>query len=318
MFDLVLRTAKRLLGPILRGRAAPLQSPELPGLPRAYQRLQRVVLAEEVSRTLFQEYAAHRASGRGEEEIGWVLLGEREVDHAVVMATLPAGARRDAGAAHVMFDSNAQAVATRLLRQHNKRLVMLGVAHTHPGNLRHPSGGDYAGDSLWVGQLRGGQGIFGIGTADGQLPNGPEHGIGSKGSAQVSGKLMMSWFVLGAGDHAYTSLEVKSSQGPDLALPLRNIWETIEEFADALERLCIQQAGVVMQLVSGQRGPALAVTLKLAEPGSGVRLVLEEKKAAFYWQRGPEMQIVEPPEGQLDRRVYLLLAELTGRSMASH
>ena len=28
---------------------------------------------------------------------------------------------------------------------------MLGVVHTHPGSLRHPSDGDYRGDSQWVG-----------------------------------------------------------------------------------------------------------------------------------------------------------------------
>src|SRR5439155_25591717 len=65
------------------------------GLP--YQRLRKVWLTDEVSRTLFHEYAAHRASARGEEEIGWVLLGVRDTDQAVVLATLPAGAQRSAG-----------------------------------------------------------------------------------------------------------------------------------------------------------------------------------------------------------------------------
>jgi len=40
-------------------------------LPRA------VHLDDEVARTLFEEYAAHRKGARGEEETGWFLLGRR-------------------------------------------------------------------------------------------------------------------------------------------------------------------------------------------------------------------------------------------------
>ena len=73
---------------------------EHPPGPPHYDRLERVVLADDVARTLFAEYAAHRASDRGAEETGWVLLGVREATQAIVLATLPAGANRDAGEAH--------------------------------------------------------------------------------------------------------------------------------------------------------------------------------------------------------------------------
>ena len=39
-------------------------------------RLARVVLSEGVADTLFSDYAEHRRSARGDEEIGWTLLGE--------------------------------------------------------------------------------------------------------------------------------------------------------------------------------------------------------------------------------------------------
>src|SRR5579859_6258702 len=135
----------------------------------AYRPLTRMRLTEGVSATLFDEYASHRETERGREETGWILLGRREPDEALILATLPAGANRDTGEAHVLFDSEAQALASRIVRQADKRLAMLGVVHTHPGSLRHPSDGDYRGDIQWVGQLRGGEGVFGIGTADGKF-----------------------------------------------------------------------------------------------------------------------------------------------------
>ena len=74
-----------------------------------YAPLRRVLLTDGVAHTLFEEYAAHRSEARGDEETGWVLLGLREADEAVVLATLPAGAEADAGVAHVRFNSEAQA-----------------------------------------------------------------------------------------------------------------------------------------------------------------------------------------------------------------
>jgi proteasome lid subunit RPN8/RPN11 len=130
------------------------------------QSLRRLTLTDGVSRTLFEEYASHRRSHRGDEETGWTLLGLRDGDEAIILATLPAGAHCSAGVAHVQFNSSAQALGSRILRQHDRRLTMLGVVHTHPGSLRHPSDGDYQGDSQWVRVLRGCEGVFGIGTVD--------------------------------------------------------------------------------------------------------------------------------------------------------
>src|ERR1700679_4315283 len=59
--------------------------------PRKLERLKRVVLTDEGSRTLFEEFAAHRKGKRGEEETGWLLLGRRAGDEAIILATLPAG-----------------------------------------------------------------------------------------------------------------------------------------------------------------------------------------------------------------------------------
>ena len=209
-------------------------APELfaPAGPPTYHKLERVVLADAVAQTLFDDYDEHRAGPRGEEEVGWVLLGVREENEVRVLATLPAGADREAGVAHVHFNSTAQAVASRIVRQTDRRLGIVGVVHTHPGSLRHPSEGDFQGDSLWVGRLRGREGVFGIGTADappanGKTANDTEH-------LQALGPLCFSWYALGAGDKRYRRLPIVVAAGPDLARPLHSVWDTIELHADAL------------------------------------------------------------------------------------
>src|SRR5262249_47735815 len=162
------RLARDLERSFFRGRTAVLTAAEQ-ALPKpGYQPLQRVVLTDGVGRTLFEEYADHQASSRAEEETGWVLIGVREAQEAIVLGTLPAGTERDAGVGHVQFNSAGQIVGSRVVRQADRRLAILGVVHTHPGSLRHPSDGDLRGDSAWVGQLRGREGIFAIGTADGK------------------------------------------------------------------------------------------------------------------------------------------------------
>ena len=128
-----------------------------------------------------------------------MLLGVRDVREATVLATLPAGAGRDAGGAHVRFNSSGQALASRIVRQWDKRLTILGVVHTHPGRMRHPSDGDYRGDVQWVGRLRGREGIFGIGTADvfhSTNGNGTLTAHQPQRHIQEMGELCLSWYAL--------------------------------------------------------------------------------------------------------------------------
>ncbi len=287
--------------------------PELfaPPGPPTYHKLERVVLADAVARSLFDEFAEHRAGPRGDEEVGWVLLGLREANEVLVLATLPAGADREAGVAHVHFNSTAQAVACRIVRQGHRRLGIVGVVHTHPGSLRHPSEGDFQGDSLWVGRLRGREGVFGIGTADGRpadgmAPNGtpatyPEH-------MQGQGELCFSWYALGAGDKRYRRLPVVVAEGPDLARPLHPVWETIELHADALDAMCQQLAQVTFEVVADKQ--ALLVRVPVADTGSSLRILLQHEEARFFLDQGGELSVIDPEEAQLDRAVYLVLAEM--------
>src|SRR6266540_3929134 len=179
-----------------------------PGLPKHYEPLRRVLLTDGVGRTLFEEYAGHRQAEHGDEETGWVLMGLREHDEAIALATLPAGTQRDAGVAHVRFNSSGQALASRIVRQSDRRLVILGVVHTHPGSLRHPSDGDFQGDSLWVKQLRGNEGVFGIGTADGTklpspVPRAAVFASRPRPNVQCLGELCFSWYSLRPGQSHY-------------------------------------------------------------------------------------------------------------------
>jgi proteasome lid subunit RPN8/RPN11 len=277
-----------------------------------YQRLEKVVLTDAVARTLFDDFAVHRRGPRREEEVGWVLLGVRQERDALALATLPAGTERRAGVAHVHFNSQAQAVASRIVRQWDKRLAILGVVHTHPGSLRHPSDGDYQGDSQWVGQLRGKEGVFGIGTADARAE---ERLLGApprEPHRQALGELCFSWYALAERERSYRPLPVEIVLGPDLAKPLHPLWDVIEEHAEALERLCAQQAKANFEVLTRPDGKALALTLPLVEPGTALKVLLDRRETQYLVQERSGLTSVDPEEPRLDRAVYLILAELCG------
>jgi len=304
-----------LAGAMQRGPLLSVAPQPVPQAPRSYQPLRHVLLTDGVNRTLFEEYASHRASPRGEEETGWILLGLREAEEAIALATLPAGTAREAGVAHVRFNSLAQAVGSRIVRQFDRRLTILGVVHTHPGSLRHPSDADYRGDSQWVGQLRGKEGVFGIGTADAQPGMTPLIARQPRPNVQCLGPLSLSWYALAAGDGNYRPLPVELTLGPDLARPLHTVWSTIETHADRLDRLARQQAGVSFEVATVPDGTtALAVTIPLAEPGDAIRVLLAENEVCYLLERGGEVLTADPKETRVDQGVYLLLAELASQS----
>jgi len=288
------------------GREVPSATPPLTSL-------RRVSLADDVSRTLFAEYAAHRKSERGSEETGWVLLGIRRGDEAVVLATLPAGAGREAGEAHVRFNSAAQAFASRVVRQGHRQLTLLGVVHTHPGSLRHPSSGDYRGDIEWVANLRGGEGVFGIGTAD-AAPN-PDAGISWQPAPNVQclGELCLSWYALGKKDRNYRPLPVELTIGPDLAAPLRPVWEELETHAERLDRLARQLNGLTFNVTPGHQKSALTVTVPLPDDGRSIRVEMEGKAVRYRLITNDGPMAADLREDRVDVGVFLMLSELAAR-----
>jgi proteasome lid subunit RPN8/RPN11 len=305
---------------LFRGRRpAPPQEQAPPSpLPAVqYRRLARVRLTDGVGHTLFEEFAAHRATASGDVETGWVLLGLRDADEAVVLATLPAGADADAGVAHVRFNSDAQAVASRIVRQQDRRLTILGVVHTHPGSLRRPSDGDFRGDSRWVKHLRGGDGVFGIGTADAPPPAGGAPDLVARQPrphVQLWGGLRFSWYGLAAGDADYRPMPVEVTYGPDLARPLHALWPALEAHAARIDRLARQQAGLRFEVADDDWGPSLVLNIPLAEAGDAVRVLVRPKEVRYYLVRQGEVYEVDHADACLDRGVYLLLAELAARS----
>lgn len=276
--------------------------------------LERLRLTDGVARLLFDEYAAHRTGDRGDEETGWALMGYRVGDTATVVATLPAGADRDAGAAHVRFDPDAQAVASRIVRQDDKRLALLGIAHTHPGSLRRPSEGDLRGDRQWVKQLRGGEGVFGIGTADAKPE--PQPGVlwQPKPHRQCLGGLSWCWYSLADGDIGYRPLSVEVTLGADRAEELRPVWPVIEAHAGRLDGLARQLAHVRFAVTRGSRGPALSVTVPRPGRDEAIRVVLDGKDVRYFLERGAELLAADLPEPRVDQGVYLLLAECAARA----
>jgi proteasome lid subunit RPN8/RPN11 len=312
----LVQSASRLLGDLHRSLLGPRDSARPPAAPAgmSYAPLQRVLLTDGVGRTLFEEYAGHRSEARGDEETGWVLLGLREAHEAVALATLPAGTLRDAGIAHVRFNSNAQALASRIVRQADRRLTILGVVHTHPGSLRHPSDGDLRGDRQWVDHLRGKEGVFGIGTADGAPDPAALFAYQPRPHVYCLGELRFSWYSLRSGESAYRPLPVEMTLGPDLARRLHSIWSTLEHHADRIDRLYRQQSGARFEVVNGEHGPGLMLALPLAGSGDAVRVVVSETGVRYLLERGGELLQVDHHDDWVDRGVYLLLAELAARA----
>jgi hypothetical protein len=177
--------------------------------------------------------------------------------------------------------------------------------------LRHPSDADYRGDSQWVRHcVRGGEGVFGIGTADGDPDEGGLFASQPRPHVQAMGELLLSWYALGADDLDYRPLPVELTLGPDLARPLHEIWSTIEQHADRLDRVYRQQVGVTFDLTHDEGKPALAVNVPLAEPGDSLQVVLRDEEVRYYLLRGGELLAADCDEPRVDRGVYVLLAKL--------
>jgi proteasome lid subunit RPN8/RPN11 len=318
MLKVLVGSATRLLDDLQRSwhrsRPSPAPASPAPSSPVPYGPLERVLLTDGVGRTLFEEFASHRAEARGEEETGWVLLGLRDRNEAVVLATLPAGTQCDASVAHVRFNSSAQALASRIIRQTDRRLTILGVVHTHPGSLRHPSDGDLRGDGQWVANLRGKEGVFGIGTADGPETTGALFAHQPRPHVQCLSGLRFSWYALRQGDATYRPLPVELTIGPDLARSLHEIWATLEFHAERIDRLYRQQSGVRFEVVSDKWGTGLLLTLPLAEPGDAIQVLVRPKEVRYYVLRRGELLEVQHHDECVDRGVYLLLAELAARA----
>jgi hypothetical protein len=317
MFQSLVSSAQQLLTDVRRvwhqGSATPpaVRHRDTRG-PVTYGPLRRVLLTDGVARTLFDEFAQHRSRAQGMDETGWLVLGLRKTDEVLVLATLPAGVDYDASVGHVWFNSAGQTVGSRIVRQNDKRLSIVGVVHTHPGSLRHPSDGDFRGDSQWVQNLRGGEGVFGIGTADAPGDAGcvawqPQPNV------QCLGSLRFSWYTLRDDDTQYRPIPVEITIGPDLALPLHPLWPALESHADRIDRLYRQQARLSFEVLSDDHGPTLAMNLPLAEPGDAVRVLVRNKEVRYLVRRGDEVFEVDQRDDCIDRGVYLLLAELAAR-----
>jgi proteasome lid subunit RPN8/RPN11 len=294
-------------GPPATTALAPAPAPEPPA---AYRPLERIVLTDGVSRTLFEEYGEHRDGVRGEEETGWVLLGIRQERQAIALATLPAGMECEAGVAHVRFNSMAQALASRIVRQQDRQLTILGVVHTHPGSLRHPSNGDYQGDRDWVKLLRGRDGVFGIGTADGKDGVNPLVACQPRRHSQCYLGLRFSWYALGERDRNYRTLPVRLTIGPDLARPLHDIWPTIEAHAERLDQLCRRLARVRFEIAPEEKGQALHVIVPLDQPDESIRVILRGSEVEYYLVRKEQWLASDNREPRVDRGVYVMLAAL--------
>ncbi len=101
--------------------------------------------------------------------------------------------------------------------------------------------------------------------------------------------------------------------GPDLGLDARGAWSTIERHAPAIERICRQQARVILRSGREQEA-ALQIKIPLAEPGDAIEIDLIEEKVVFVVRSGGESRLVDPHEPGIERALYLILAELADQA----
>jgi hypothetical protein len=88
----------------------------------------------------------------------------------------------------------------------------------------------------------------------------------------------------------------------------------LEAHAERIDRLYLQQTGMRFEVTSDEKGPGLMLTLPLAADGEAVRVFIRRKEVRYYVARGGELLAVQFNDDYVDRGVYLLLAELAGRS----
>lgn len=285
----------------------PLAHLHQPGVPQLFQRL---VLTQGVCQTLFQEVTAHHQTDRGHEETGWLLLGFRNVSEAIGVATIPAGLSRDAAEAHVKFASDVQELAQRIIRQDLKQLRVLGVIHTHPGHLRHPSSADYRGDITWVANLFGNEGVFGIGTVEhGQTTESKPYEIRQQ-------HLRFSWYALHVNDRNYRRISVELVPGPDVGHLVRSVWHEIEWTAPVLNPLLELIHKSRLEIIPTTTNAMLNLTIK--HPSREMALLIEiERDDCRYWlldqrQKQPQRIPLSPehPNDRVDLNVLSLCLRL--------
>jgi hypothetical protein len=157
--------------------------------------------------------------------------------------------------------------------------------------------------------LRGQEGVFGIGTADGKPGPSALFAHQPKPHVQCLGDLRFSWYALRQGDPTYRPLTVEWTLGPDLARQLHPVWPLLEEHAERIDRLFRQQAGMRVEVVSG----GLVLTLPLAAGGDAIRVLVRPDGVRYFLDREGELLAVDHQDEYVDRGVYLLLAELAAR-----
>jgi hypothetical protein len=169
----------------------------------------------------------------------------------------------------------------------------------------------------WVANLRGAEGVFGIGTAD-AAPN-PDAACGWQPAPYVQclGELCLSWYALGVADRNYRPLPVELTIGPDLAVPLRPVWEELEAHADRLDRLARQLSRVKFGVDPGHQKSALSITIPLPDDGRAVRVELEGKVVRYRLLTADGTLAADLREDRVDVGVFLLLSELAAQEVAS-
>ena len=163
-----------------------------------------------------------------------------------------------------------------------------------------------------MGQLRGGEGIFGIGTADGKFAGHADEIWSPRDNIQALGDLCLTWYSLRTEGRNYRSIPVQLVAGPDLAAPLRSVWSILEENGERLERLAQQVAKVSFEVIPDEQHSALAVNVALPGIERKLRAVLGKKEIHYFLVREGAVLAADLRDSYIDRGIYRLLADVAG------
>lgn len=164
------------------------------------ERLRRLLIDQTAADFLFASYAAHRVSPRSHEEMAWLLIGERQGEAAIIHAAWPASEDRAAGTTYVGIGPATATAAVEVCGATGWKI--LGLVHTHPGDMHRPSDKDLAGDKRWVFRLPHGDGVFGIGIV----------AAAEGGNVLTQDNMAFHWWALSIGHAHYRKLAVGTGE----------------------------------------------------------------------------------------------------------
>lgn len=238
---------------------------------------------------------------RPQVEVGFALVGRIDGDgegRRIVLNGMIEAGTDDRSCGHVRFDREHQQQELDLLRSLDHRVMHLGDAHTHPGDLNEPSGGDLATDAGNVRASNTQEMVFVIATDQRHVRqrrlDGLRRATEPPGQEDALRGLRLNFFYLGkASEYRYRRVAPRvAGDEPMLSFPLSlRTWHAFDPTRFVLELDVLRRiAGWSMRIVPGSD----AVSLQFVSPTRRTCVLV---RVEDYPQQPPAI-FVRMPSGQ--------------------